>query len=83
MRKKSDGEETNEKELFNVITDSMKEWLKTQIELNKLVEEWKPALEEYNYYLDRVSHSMNMVRDVMSAFNEIIKLNGRRGDDVN
>ena len=65
---------TRKEEVQSIITANMKEWLKAQVVINELVESWDPEPEEYNHYVHEVVQSINLARDVMKAYNELLQL---------
>lgn len=66
---------TRKEKLQSIITANMKEWLKAQVVINEMVESWDPEPEEYNLYVHEVVRSINLTRNVMKAYNELLQLN--------
>lgn len=74
MKAKKTRCKTRKEELQSIITANMKAWLKAQVVINEMVESWDPEPEEYNLYVHEVVRSINLTRDVMKAYNELLQL---------
>ncbi len=66
---------TRNEELQSIIAENTREWLNTQRELAKSIEGLKIQPEDYNSALDKIIRSTDLVKDIMSAYDKLLRLN--------